>query len=458
MSPYNTILGKLMTWLRIVDSDIREILSVASEALGLRIFAQGLGFGFNLILAQLLGPSGAGIYYLALNIVGLGAVVGEMGLSNTVIRFVAASAAQGNWRQVAGTYRFANRIVLVVAAVTSVIIFFGSGWLARELFGDAALEAPLRLMAFATLPASLLALHVGFFKGLKKIRLAVTMEGFGVSLFALLLLPALGSALGVRGAIITYLTASVLVLILGIVFWRRETPQLNGLSVEGHTMQLLSAGFPLFLIAIMNLIITSSDITLLGILTDADSVGVYGVAKRIATIMSFILVAINSIMAPKLAESYALGKRDALAALARHSAVIATLAAIPLFLIFAVFSNWLLGLFGPSFLRGGPILIVLALGQVVNLSTGSVGYLLMMTGREQIMRNIVIAGALMSIALDLILIPRFGILGAAIANAVTVAGINLGSVLAAYRQLHIWALPLPSRATRHVQNLPEHLL
>uniref|UniRef100_B3EM06 Polysaccharide biosynthesis protein n=1 Tax=Chlorobium phaeobacteroides (strain BS1) TaxID=331678 RepID=B3EM06_CHLPB len=119
----------------------------------------------------------------------------------------------------------------------------------------------------------------------------------------------------------------------------------------------------------------------------------------------------------------------ALGATARNTAKLMTLIASPLLLLFLVAPQWVMGMFGEEFQKGGVLLSILAIGQFVNVATGSVGYVLMMSGNEKLMRNNVAFVAVLSVVLNAALVPLYGAFGAAIATAVCLA---LQNMIAAY--------------------------
>jgi O-antigen/teichoic acid export membrane protein len=96
-----------------------------------------------------------------------------------------------------------------------------------------------------------------------------------------------------------------------------------------------------------------------------------------------------------------------------------------------------MGLFGPDFRVGSSALVILAAGQFVNAAVGSVGYLLVMTEYHKIVLNITVLSAFLNIALNGILIPRLGILGAALATATSIITFNILSMLAVRKKLQI---------------------
>jgi O-antigen/teichoic acid export membrane protein len=110
-------------------------------------------------------------------------------------------------------------------------------------------------------------------------------------------------------------------------------------------------------------------------------------------------------------------------------------------LVVILFPQWVLSLAGPDFVIGSTALVILACGQFVIVATGPGGFLLSMTGRQAILRNVNVMGALLNVALNAILIPLWGVVGAATATATSLALINLALVWQAKRQVGVNTLP-----------------
>ena len=104
-----------------------------------------------------------------------------------------------------------------------------------------------------------------------------------------------------------------------------------------------------------------------------------------------------------------------------------------------------LALFGPGFEKGAYILTILAVGQLVNSLTGSVNYLLIVTGNEIIVRNVTILAAAVLVGLCFILLPNYGALGAAVSAAVAVAGQNLYASYKVWKKFGFVTIPFLPR-------------
>jgi O-antigen/teichoic acid export membrane protein len=156
-----------------------------------------------------------------------------------------------------------------------------------------------------------------------------------------------------------------------------------------------------------------------------DKLAQLAVAQRTSMLISFILIAINLISAPKFASLYKQGKKENLKRYAINSTRVMVLFSSPMVLVMIIFPKFIMSFFGPEFIAGAPMLVFLCLGQYVNVLTGSVSQLLMMSGHEKDMRNIQIFVGIFCTILNFVLIKNYGATGAAIATALSVAIQNL---------------------------------
>ena len=413
-----------------LDRHMLEVVNGASVAFVLKVLGAGLAFGFNILLARMFGAEGAGIYFLALTITAIATVIGRIGLDNTLVRFVAANASTGDWASVKGVYRKGITLALAASAASAAVMFASAPWLSETVFGKPGLAQPLRLMSLAVVPMAMLILHAQALVGLKRIRDSLLVQAVGVQAMCLVGLCVLGEKWGVNGAVGIYILAAALTALIGHAVWRAAAPQLRYTAGRFETRKLLRSSIPLFWVESLNLVMMWAAIFMLGMWKDTADVGIFAIASRTAALISFVLIAVNSIAAPKFAALYRQGDMDALGSTARNSAKLMTLMAGPALLLFIVAPEWVLAIFGPQFVEGATVLAILAAGRFVAVVIGSVNiYLLIMSGREHLLRNTVAIAGAANILLNIWLIPPFGLIGAAVATA---ASLSLQSLIACY--------------------------
>lgn len=442
------ILSNIPLYTRL-DEHLREVIHGASVALMLKVLGAIFHFGFNVLLARLLGAEGTGIYFLALTMTTIATVIGRMGLDNALLRFTAANAAIGKWEAVKGVYQKGMIIAFIASSIIASIMALAAPWLANSIFSKPDLTGPMRLMTLAVIPVVYLMLHAEMLKGLKLIRDSLIVQGVGVPALSFLGLYIFVKFWGLNGAILAYIFSTMIMAIIGFCLWRKAAPQLHNTIGYFKTSDLLQSSMSLFWVAFINLLINWTATFLLGIWGTKVDVGIFGVAYRTAMLTSFILIAVNSIAAPKFAYLYEKRDMKALSSTARNSAKLMTLIASPLLLMFIVASNWIMKIFGPQFSEGATILVILAIGQFVNVLTGSVSCLLIMSGHEHLMRNNVFFVAIMNIMLNFILVPLAGALGAAIATAICISSINLIATYFVWSRLKIWIIPFVYKGVKN---------
>ena len=217
---------------------------------------------------------------------------------------------------------------------------------------------------------------------------------------------------------------------IGRAMWRANVAGVAAPAPAFERATLWRSCRPLWTMSIINRgILPWAPLFLLGIWGTAEEAGIFGAATRVAMLVTFFLTAVNTVIAPKFAELHSRGEIATLGRLARRFALLITLAASPLFLLLIFAGDWVMALFGPEFARGGTAVAILAAGQAVNTMTGSVGYLLMMTGHERDVRNAYILSMLILIACAVSLVPSLGIIGASITSAVAVSSTNIYSLI-----------------------------
>jgi O-antigen/teichoic acid export membrane protein len=421
---------------------MKELLLGTSTAATMRLLRTASSFALNVMLGRMLGADGIGLYFLAYAVVRIGSVIAQFGLSRAVLRFTAANAAGAEWGRVEGLYRWALTISSVLAIATIAVVFWQAGRVAA-LFSEPSLALPLRYMSLGILPWALVSLQAQFLLGLQKTRDALLVEGVAIPLISLPLLAVLGSRLGLVGASVSFAAAAVLALMLGRVLWLRATRSRETRPDRFDTRVLLRTSLPLFWMDLTSVVIGMTDTLILGVWRDATEVGVYNVARRVAVLTSAMLTAVNVVVAPKFAGMYQRGELAAISRLARRSAKLVTAAALPYLLAVVLVPHWILGVFGREFAAGSTALVLLAFGQFVSAATGSVGYLLIMTGHEKAMRNNTVVAAALNVVLQLALIPSFGFVGAAAATMISSVVSNLVAMVLVWRYLSVFTMPLP---------------
>lgn len=441
MSEKGFVDSLLHRWSQLLEGRLRELAGGASIAFGLRLIGGGFAFLFNLLLARMFGADGVGIYFLALSLGSVAAVAGKLGMDNALLRFTAVHAEKGQWAAVRGLYRGGVTLSLLASGACSALLLLGAPVLATHLFGRPELVGPIRAMALAVVPVVVALLHVELLRGLHRIFESQLLQWGALRGFPVVVLLVMGTRFGVMGAIWAYTCGAAATALIGILLWRRRTHAASLAKPRFPLDKLLGSAIPSFGVGLLGLAMDWSGIIVLGIFESNHVVGVFSAASKTAILSTYVLAAVNVVAAPKFSALYAKGDAEELARTARSVVLLATLLATPFFLALFTIPETILSLFGTEFTVGAPLLVIIAVGQLVNVLTGPVAYLLMMTGHEHDMRRTLAIFAVLNIALNLSLVPPLGALGAAIATSVSLIGINSMATYLVHRRLSISLVP-----------------
>jgi O-antigen/teichoic acid export membrane protein len=170
--------------------------------------------------------------------------------------------------------------------------------------------------------------------------------------------------------------------------------------------------------------------------------GTYFAADRLAKLLSIALIAVNQVLGPQLAREFHAGRTDKVQQLMTMSSIMAGAIAIVGVIVFLIGGKFALTLFSDSYTSAYPVLIILALGQVVNSLCGPNTMLMNMAGLERSNTIIMSITGVFSLVIIFFGAAFFGIVGAAIAAATTMAVWNGCVVLKCYRVLKILPIKL----------------
>lgn len=424
------------------DPILRAVLRRVPVALLTRGIGALTGFGLNVFMARRLGAAGAGVLQLAITISAASAVVTALGLDMAGLRFASAAARAGDMATFKAVHRHATRIGLTASLVGSAVILSLSAPLAVHVFDEPAMTRPLQIMALTIVPRAMGHILAAFFRAMGRIGVAGFLDFLGVSTIAVAVLAFTGVDAVVSFAALLAVVTFV-VWFVGLVLVRRPLGDAAPGSFDRR--ELLGTAMPLMWAAILSFTFQVADTLMLGLLRTGAEVGIYAAVLKVGTLVSMLLLAVNYVTGPQFAGMWHAGDIEALGRLARRTAALMTMLVLPIVIVIVAFPGPILAVFGPEFRVGRPALIAVALGQFANVATGSVGYLLAMSGNQRAFRNTLAAGAALFIALNLLLIPPYGMTGAGIAFGSAITAQNLLQTVVVRRKLGVLVLPIPGK-------------
>lgn len=429
-----------------------------------------LSFGLTVLVSRWLQPSGAGAFFELIALFTIMSQTFELGADTGLTRWISGARATGGAADVRWILVVALTPVLFIGTVAAAVTWaaapelahvFLHGMAGRSAAEDVRMVAPLiplGALSFCLIDAA---------RGFGRMWPYLAIEGLGKPVARVgLVLVALVAGLGVHGALIAWGSPIVVGLVVawlilaGIL--RKEVPirpqrrtsarrrvgsrasvrKKSGAGGGKHRASTVLAarrrrlaiefwGFtaPRGLQAIFQVVILWLDILLVGAMVSRYAAGVYAAVSKLAIVGTFALEGNRLAIGPQLSAYLARREYAQAADLFQSATRWLMLASWPLYIIFAIFPKVILGIFGPSYTSGAVALTVLSLAMLVNLGTGNVTVVLLMGGKSSWSALNAGAAFLVNISLNLILVPRIGISGAAIAWGASIVVDNVTAMI-----------------------------
>jgi O-antigen/teichoic acid export membrane protein len=390
--------------------------------------AAGMGLAFLLtyVVTQFVPVREVGYLAIGTTVVGLAVIPAILGLETGVIRFVARGAALGDERAARASAQVALGIVAMTSAVLAVILWRQAPALADRFFQKPEAAHLLRIVSLALPGMALTRVAVGAVQGYGMMGYTAWLGivRSGTNLAAALLLLAVG--LGVEGVAIASVVTAYVALATALSFLFRTHPDtLAPARGAWQVGPMLRFSLPQTLTGLLFWAVLWTDTVLLGRFGTAAEVGIYAVATRLLIPASTISTAVGQMFAPRIAAEDARGDRATLSRMLKRVTYWNTAVSIPIFVTLALIPGPLLALFGPRYTEGATALAILALGQLLNTAAGPLGQVINMSGRPYItmLNNAFVA--VVNLGACLVLIPRYGMVGASVSFAGSLTLVNL---------------------------------
>lgn len=421
-------------------NDRSRLLQTAAGTSSVRIANMGLLFLSNILLTRVLGVEGYGVYAYAMSWTVFVHIIATLGCKNLVVREVSANLSQQNWGLIRGLLQWSSTIVflfslLVAATLGAIALLFQPHpqilltlWIALPL---------VPLMAITTVRQAAM-------RGFRHIVQGQLPENLVQPLLFMVLVGGLllwevGDLSPPLMMALRVVSGTVACSIGGILLVRIMPKDIRSARAEYEPAQWMPSMLSMLFTAGASTLFTQSDAIMLGLFTGTAEVGIYTVTLRGAR---FILMGLQigvAVIGPHIASLYAEGKREELQQLTTKSIRAILAYALPVGVVLIIFGRWFLAIFGEDFVAGQTVLTILCVGQLVNAATGSVGLLLIMTHHERDNMMVIGTTAVLNGMMNLVLIPQWGAIGAAIATTTATIIANIWLAVLVYKRLGIYA-------------------
>jgi O-antigen/teichoic acid export membrane protein len=420
-------------------SDYLSILSGTSQNVVGILVAAIATYAAQFLMGRVLGRSGFGAVTVLTQAAFVLSFATRSGMDMAVLRNVAVDIGAGRVERIRAEVSRAVAIAFGVSVVVALALIAGAP-LVRDVL-PVPVDNSVVIAAVAGLPFLALAnVWLSATRGLKIMRytLYIFWAGQPTAWVVLMLLGWTVSPTELT-SVGAYSASWALAAVGAWYFWRKEARSWPAAPLEpGAATRLLRFAGPRAPAALFSQLLFWTDLFVVTHFVTDTQVGVYSAALRAGQILVLFLTSVNLMFSPFVADLHARGERDRLDRLYKTLTRWTLAATLPAFLLIAVAPSAILKLFGSGFEGGKVALLILLGGQLINIATGSVGFILIMVGRTGWDLVVYAFSLVLDISLAIVLASRYGIKGAAIANAVTFGVSNLARLYLVKRFVNIW--------------------
>jgi O-antigen/teichoic acid export membrane protein len=416
------------------ESNLRRIATGGGFVFVSGWVAYALSLAFNILVARRLNADGFGAFTIGMSLAVVLAHIAPMGTHQAVVRYVAIYRGQHDDARIRGTVRLGLRVTAVAGVLLGLGMLLGAPVLADHVFHDPSLAMPIRVLACSVPLTGLGEVLLSSMRAYTRVMLPAVIRSFIAP--GLRVVAAVGALLAhsdLVGVAVAYTLVEGVALVLSAVAAHRVLPGRSAGTHEPPTAEIARFSWPLAINRVLNGSTNNAEVFLLGALAGTSRVALFAAARRFTIVANAIFIAFGTIFSPMVSDLDAADQGDHLARLYKALSRWIFTIGVPVFLVQVLFGEALLATFGRGFAQGQLALTVLAVGQLGNYGSGAAVNVLTMTGRSRTNLLFTIVHLVLTVALNLLLIPPFGLVGAAVANAAAMTVVNAGLTTQVWR-------------------------
>jgi len=422
-----------------VEKSLKNLASGTAIVLFGTVISLFLTFISLAIIARYLTKAEYGVFFLAFTIFQVLFILASLGLQDGVARFISIYSSRRDSKKVMGTITAAIKISTINSLILALIIFSLSEIISTKIFKMPELLQTLRIFTIALPFFVLINIFISIFRG------------FGDVLVRVIYLDFLINFLRVFFVIFTiYLNlnldgitkAFVLPIFITFVLLSIHTFKTYSFSIgEPQGKKLLLFSTPLLIQGFFGILMSWMDTIMLGYFATAEQVGLYNAASPIAKLLTITIGSLVYIYIPIVSSLYARRKYQEIRRVYTIITKWILIITLPAFFLFFFFpSTTIATLFGEKYTSASTALQILCIGFIIHVLFGPNGATLTVIGKPKILMVNTMVGSITNGLLNLFLIPRFGIEGAALATAMSFVFFNILTSLQLYIIIRIFPI------------------
>lgn len=409
----------------------------------------------SLLMAKYFGSSVLGTIAIITAVLSMANLFANFGFGKAIVRLIPEYRSRMGIDGAYAVFQMTLRIRLLFMAVTTFVYGILLSRIEQIYFSESPLPVHDFLL-FSTLVVffgSFYSFNLQTIRALKKMTAYNLLEVIPRVLFLILLggviLWSREPVHAVYAQLLGDLASALFSMALMVWVWRSVGP-VHVTETAATVWELIAVAGPFFMASALNVLSAQVDVLMIGSMLDESAVGIYQVAAKLTLLMLFVVQSVGVLAGPTISEMYYSNELPKLEAFAQRTSKLLLLVLVPMFAGFLFFGEAVLAFFGEEFTSGYVVMITMGATVLVQGWYALAVMMMGMIGHQKVMSGFLLVSVVCNVGLNALLIPPYGIEGAAFA---TLAGTIVANALAAryiLRRYGFSVYPLGTRSPRRV--------
>ncbi len=409
-----------------MKSNLKLIVKNAGYSLSGQVGGTLIRTVYHLLIANLLGATSYGLYSLGLSVLNILVIISLFGLNMTVVKFIPEYNTRKDYEGVRGVVRFSLFFVSCLSLFLGILMFIFSKDLAVLVFKKQDLTIIFKIFSVSLTLKSLLILLTSIFRAFKRLKYSALISDIVQPLSAFIIFLILFYfKFGIYAAVYSFLFSLGIAFAVGLLLLNSKIDvKVFNSKARNEGLKLLKFSIPIVFLYFTIRLLNRTDILIIGYFMQTKSVGIYAFCYRISYLLFLFWFSFNAIFSPVLSSLFTKNKIKEIDIMFKTVSRWVFTLTLPFAIFLIINADLILGLFKREYEEGVGVLIIFSIMWLLLSFLGSIGNVLVMAGKREKELYFSIPIVVVNVILNLLLIPVYGLKGAAFATMISIVGFN----------------------------------
>jgi len=386
-----------------------------------------------ILIPRYYGVETFGVFNLIFAMMLIGTVIARVGLDTYVLRIL---SSLDDHVEISLFLKAVFKIISIGAVIVSLFIFLFSDIFNIYIFKSIDASNYLLGLSLVILPYTFFNVLPEVFRGFDELKWYSLFRNVSQNFtVAFLLAMTILTSTFYSPIYVLYFAITLITLIMILVLYHfLKRKKINIFFKGKYEEKILKHSYPMFLASSIMFIMGYVDSFMISYYLDEYQVGIYNACISLSMLLTFVPIAIGGFISPKVSQAYSKNEHFKVKEIFKNSLIIITIVTLPIFFVIYFYAEFFLGLFGTAFTVASTTLLITNIAFLSEALCGPVGFILNMTDNQHLFMRILMVSLLINIVFNALLIPNYGINGAAIALLLSMSFWTISSLVVLKRK------------------------